>query len=121
MAAILVTCQQNNVDECPSVKKKKTHVEFECPNDVLCLENVYEEFNTPWSIIDNAELHAGEETDDKSVNKWTKTYVGLDTIRCRLHSDLAMAANNLNELLDNTNMEENPITNVIQKIFFLHY
>ncbi|KAL6874356.1 hypothetical protein ACP4OV_013376 [Aristida adscensionis] len=108
LAAILVTCQQNNVDECPSVKKK-CRVEFESPDDVVCFGIAFDLFNTPQSIIGNEELHDREQTEDESVNKQVKSCHGLNTVGRELCYDVSMTTKNLDEQLENTEMEDNEI------------
>lgn len=109
LAAILVTCQQNNVEECPSLKKLGT-IQVECPDEVVCLGTATDLLNTPQSTISNAELIAGEENDEESVNKRKKTVKRFDTND--LNSEVPMSAKNLDELLENTKMEEKKNTMV---------
>ncbi|KAL6648711.1 hypothetical protein ACP70R_012935 [Stipagrostis hirtigluma subsp. patula] len=104
LAAILLACEQNNVQECPSVKKK-LDVEIERPDDIVCLGTPSELLTTPKSIIGNAELHAGEKTDEESVNKRTRSCLGLDDNGCDHRSDVGMVVKNLDELLDKSDME----------------
>jgi hypothetical protein len=47
MAAILLSCEQNNVEECPHVRKND--VDIERPDDIVCLGSASHLLKTPGS------------------------------------------------------------------------